>query len=144
MKKMIAIMTGIAAMAACSSQSQEAKPSATDHLLVKITETGSPESCRIEQLSTITDDIDLYMIDFDRYVNGSKQMLSQMQFSGHDGIDYIRDISVLLTFEGAPCGSYDVEWRNLECININYDQIDCPEIKFEGDDIFNSISVEGQ
>ena len=141
MKKTISIAICVAALCACSSQSQESGPTATDYLLVKLTETGSPESCRIEQLSTITDDLELYMVEFDRYINGQKQMFSQMQFTGHDGIDFVRDRSTLLTFEGAPCNTYAVEWRNLECINQNRDKIECPEVRFEGAEIFKSISI---
>ena len=144
MKNTIIFLAAAAVTAACSSQSQEDTPKATDYLVVKFTETGSPDSCRVERLSTIRSDFDIYMIDFDRYLDGRKQMLSQLQFSGHDGIDYVRDRSVLLTYEGAPCDSYSIEWRNLECTNWNRDEIECPEIKFEGEEIFNSISIEAK
>lgn len=142
MKHTIIFMASAAVIAACSSQSQENPPPATDYLLVKFTVTGSPDSCRVERLSTIRNDFDIYMIDFDRYLDGRKQMMSQLQFSGHDVIDYVRDRSVLLTYEGAPCDTYSIEWRNLECINWNRDEIECPEIKFEGEEIFKSISIE--
>ena len=141
MNKPILMAACLAMLASCNSQSQEAEPTATDHLLVKYTDIGSPDSCRVEILSTISNKVDLYMLEYDLYLNGQKKMFSQMQFSGHDGIDYVRDKTVSLVYEDASCDSYDIEWRNLECINNNRDEFECPEIKFEGDDLFASMNV---
>lgn len=142
MNKPILIAAGLALLASCNSQSQEPKPTASDHLLVTYTDIGSPDSCRVEILSKISNKVDIYMMEYDLYLNGEKKMFSQLQFSGHDGIDYLRDKTISLLYQSAPCGSHDVEWRNLECINHNRDEFECPEIKFEGDDLFNSMSVD--
>lgn len=141
MNKTVLMAASLAALASCSSQSQETKPAATDHLLVKYTDVGTPDSCRVEILSTISKEVDLYMLEYDLYLNGQKKMFSQLQFSGHDGIDYVRDETVSLVYEDAACGSYDVEWRKLECTNNNRDTFECPEIKFEGEELFKSMTV---
>jgi|GEM_PF-5609557 len=141
MKKIGLCLAGIAMLCGCNSQSQESGPTATDYLLVKYTAIGTPESCGVEILSTISNQVDLYMLDYDLYLNGQKKMLSQLQFSGHDGIDYIRDETVSLVYENAPCDSYDVEWRNLKCITDFRDEFECPEIKTEGAEIFKSHTI---
>ena len=142
MKKVLLAAIGGAVLVGCNSQSQVTEPSATDHLLIKFTDVGTPESCRVEILSTIAKQVDIYMFEYDLYVNGQKKLLSQLQFSGHDGIDYVRDKTVSLVYENAPCNTDDIEWRNLECINNNRDDMACPDIVFEGDDLFKSLTVD--
>ncbi|MEO1662925.1 MAG: hypothetical protein AAFR51_18195 [Pseudomonadota bacterium] len=141
MKKIGLFVVSVALLCGCNSQSQESGPSATDHLLVKYTSIGTPESCRVEILSTISNQVDIYMLDYNLYLNGQKKMLSQLQFSGHDGIDYVRDKTVSLVMEEAPCDAYDIEWRDLKCITDFRDEFECPEIKTEGADIFKSHTI---
>ena len=142
MNKTVLMAASLAVLASCGSQSLEVNPSATDYLLVKYTDVGTPDSCKVEILSSISKGVDLYMMEYDLYLNGQKKMFNQMKFSGHDGIDYVRDKTISLVYEDATCGSYDIEWRKLECINNNRDNFDCPEIRFEGEDLFNSMTVD--
>lgn len=141
MKKIGLFVASIAMLCGCNSQSQAAEPTATDHLLVKYTSIGTADSCQVEILSTISNQVDLYMLNYDLYLNGQKKMLSQLQFSGHDGIDYIRDETVSLVMEEASCDSFDIEWRKLECIANTRDEFECPEIKTEGTEIFKSHTI---
>lgn len=126
---------------ACQSESQEGGLQATDYVRVQIAETGEPSSCFIEMTSSISKSSNLYMLNFDRYVNGQKQMLSQIKFTGHDQIDFVRDTTSSGVFKGAPCQTYDVSWRNLECEDTNRQAMDCPEIRFEANGVFASIEV---
>ena len=142
MTRAIAVAVSCLVLASCSSQSQETSDlEATDYLRIQITESGEPDSCIIEMTSSIAKSSNLYMLNFDRYVNGQRQMLSQIKFSGHDQIDYVRSVSESGVFEGAPCNTYDVSWRNLECIDTNRDEVDCPEIRFEAEGVFGSLEA---
>lgn len=142
MTRAIAFAASCLVLASCSSQSQETSDlEATDYLRIQISEIGEPDSCMIEMTSSIAQASNLYMLNFDRYVNGQKQMLSQIKFTGHDQIDYVRSISESGVFEGAPCNTYAVSWRNLECIDLDRNETACPEIRFEADGVFGSLEA---
>lgn len=142
MKKTVLVALGVFCLNACDSQSQASGPTATDHFVINYTDIGTPESCKVEILSTISAASEMYMLEYDLYLNGQKKMFSQLQFSGNTSIDYVRDRTVSLLYEDAPCNTYEIEWRNLECITTNRDKVECPEVVFEGDDLFKSVSVD--
>lgn len=135
-------ITALLNLAGCSAPAAEASAQATDYLLVSLEETGAPESCEFKQTSTIAKSAGIYMLEFDRHASGKGKFFSQMKFTGHDGVDYVRDETASGVLSSGPCASYDIVWRKLKCKSVERGTMDCPEIRFAGGDIFRSITIE--
>lgn len=141
MRSHLALLTILTALAGCSGAS-EPSAEATDYIKVQFKETGTPESCNFEQLSTIAKSAGLYMVDYKRAATGKGRFPGQLKFTGHDGIDYVRDETISGALDSGPCKSFDVVWRQPKCKSVERTTMTCPEIRFEGGETFRSISVD--
>ena len=112
----------------------------TSHLSVNITETGDANSCLIDTYISIDKDANLYMIEYDKVINGIESRVpGQIQFSSHDGLDVSRERGGSGIYEEAPCNTFDVVWQNFECKSNDRKIVPCPEVKFFGPHSFKSI-----
>ncbi len=137
------LIPAFATLLGCSGPAASGpSPEATDHLTVNFTEIGTPESCEFKMYSTIAKSKDLYMYEYRRAATGKSKFPAQLQFTSHDGIDYARDTTESGVLMGAPCKSYDIVWQNPECKSNDRATIECPEVRFNGAEIFNSVTVE--